>query len=212
MASVKTKICGITSVGDARMCLESGADFLGFNFYPPSPRYIEPDRAREIVELLKNEGFREAIGVGLFVDTQPDEIRRTMETTGLGIVQLSGSESAGDIARLAGYTRIKKVKMTNDFDPAAMDALGAEIYLADTPHPTLAGGTGEAYDYSLAKEAARRCRLFLAGGLTPETVAEAIRTVMPFGVDVATGVESAPGIKDPAKVLAFCEAVRNLDQ
>jgi phosphoribosylanthranilate isomerase len=208
MASVKIKICGITSPGDARMCLESGADYLGFNFYPPSPRYIEPHRAREIVETLKTEGFRNAFGVGLFVDTAPVEIRRTMDAAGLEIVQLSGNESAGDIARLKGYTRIKSVKMTKDFDPAALDALGADIYLADTPHPTLAGGTGEAYDYSLAREAARRCRLFLAGGLTPETVARAIQDARPFGVDVATGVEIAPGRKDPGKVAAFCSAVR----
>ena len=210
MASVKIKICGIKTIGDARMCLESGADYLGFNFYPPSPRYIEPERAREIVDTLRSEGFTEDFGVGLFVNTPPEEARRTMGIAGLKIVQLAGNESAEDIARLEGFTRIKSVKMTEDFDPASMDALGAEFYLADTPHPTLAGGTGEAYDYSLARDAARRHGLFLAGGLTPETVADAVRIVDPYAVDVATGVESSPGKKDPGKVAAFCNAVRAL--
>ncbi|MCX7016505.1 MAG: phosphoribosylanthranilate isomerase [Candidatus Sumerlaeota bacterium] len=211
MPQTKIKICGIVSPGEALHALRCGADFLGFNFYPPSPRYIAPETVGEILAFLRANGYGRVEAVGVFVDCPPADIRRIASERGLRIVQLHGSETPDDVKQLDGFTRIKAVRVRDASCAEEMARYGAEAYLAEAPSLAAPGGTGQSYDYALAREAARRHRLFLAGGLRPETVAEAIRIVRPYAVDVASGVESAPGVKDPAKVEAFCRAVRELD-
>jgi phosphoribosylanthranilate isomerase len=208
MATTKIKICGITSADDALACLKAGADFLGFNFYPKSPRYLKPEQAKGVLDDLRMQGFGNAMAVGLFVNAPVEEIRRAMALCGMRIVQLHGSETRETIEQLKGFLRIKAVKMADASSAEAMESLGADAYLAEAPHPTLEGGTGMSYDYAVAAEPARKHKLFLAGGLDAENVAEAIRRVQPFAVDVASGVERGPGKKDNRKVEAFCRAVR----
>jgi len=208
MAKTRIKICGIVSESDALECLKAGADYLGFNFWRGSPRHIEPQQAKEILERLRQSGVTRLDAVGVFVDAPAEEIRRTLAACGANIVQLHGSESPQDVAALQGLFRIKAIQIEDPSCAKAMDRYGAEAYLADSPSSGGRGGTGQAYDYSLTIEAARRHRLFLAGGLTAETVGQAIEMVRPYGVDVASGVEISPGVKDIEKVRAFCKAVR----
>lgn len=208
MCASKVKICGITCLEDAREAIQAGADYLGFNFYPPSPRYIEPLRVAAILEALRHEGLEPVPSVAVFVNAPPESIRQALAGSTLKIVQLHGQEPPEAVAALEGFTRIKAVKVAGADWARGIERYGAEAYLAEAPHPTLAGGSGESYDYALVADPARRLRIFLAGGLAPDTVAEAVRIVHPYAVDVASGVESAPGRKDPVKLRAFCQAVK----
>lgn len=212
MAFTRVKICGITNAEDALEAVKAGAHFLGFNFYRKSPRYVEPAKVKEILEYLHEHEADEVLSAGVFVDESAETIHAAMDASGLRIVQLHGNETPELLEELRDYYRIKAVKVSGAKWAQALDQYDAEAFLADAPHLTLPGGTGEGYDYSLVTSAAQTHKIFLAGGLTPETVADAVRAVRPYCVDVASGVELSPGKKDPTKVHAFCRAVQEADQ
>lgn len=198
------KICGVTTPNDAAACQAAGADLLGVNFWPSSPRCVSPERV--------GAEIRNAVGipmVGLFVDPTLDEIERALEASGVGIVQLHGA-AAPEIPRSwrVEVIRAAPVRSPADVAQAETAAAGAGTLLVDS---AAVGGSGTPIDASLLDALAglaRRRRLLLAGGLRPDTVGAAVRRVRPWGVDVASGVESAPGRKDPAKVRAFVAAAR----
>jgi phosphoribosylanthranilate isomerase len=197
------KICGTTNLADARFAVDCGADMLGFIFYPPSPRYVEPAVAAEIIASLPAEVAR----VGIFVNESVDHMTRIAEQAGLTALQLHGDEPAGMITELAGYRVIKALSLRTDDDLARLDAYSAAELLIDTPCEQW-GGSGKTGDWALASEAASRHPIILAGGLTPDNVAAAIAAVCPVGVDAISGVEAAKGTKDPDKVRAFIAAAR----
>jgi phosphoribosylanthranilate isomerase len=211
--STRVKICGLTNLADAQSAVDAGADFLGFILYPKSPRYVAPATVAQIIQTLQLP-TRLPQTVGVFVNTPVAEIIHLLETTGLDLAQLHGDESEADLAQLAG----RGYKAVRPADAAcAPAALPFTAYpnattphlLIDAYHPTLYGGTGHLGDWAVA-EALRQTvpRLVLAGGLTPENVPYAIAAVQPWGVDVAGGVEVAPGRKDHVKVRDFVTAVR----
>ncbi|NDJ78278.1 MAG: phosphoribosylanthranilate isomerase [Chloroflexi bacterium] len=214
------KICGTTTLNNALMCATSGADLLGLNFYPPSPRYVTPEVARTITDGLRSElGAECPLLVGVFVNLDASEVAQIMDTAGLDAAQLSGDESPDMIAALRGraYRAIRPRSM-------AEARQLAETYLIHTPederlpallvdayHKALYGGTGEQASVEVAL-AVREItpRLMLAGGLKPENVAERAKAIKPWGVDVASGVESGtPGIKDQTAVRALVDAVQS---
>src|SRR3984957_10898700 len=201
----RVKICGITTWQDARLSVDLGASALGFNFYPLSPRAISLADAWSIIRRLPP--FVEAVGV--FVDWEPQVVDAVARAARLGSVQLHGAESPGEVAELAGKHRvIKAVQVKRGFRAASLARYrAADAILLDGFARGLHGGTGRTLDWKLARAASRYGRIILAGGLTPENIAEAIRVARPFAVDVASGVESRPGRKDPAKLRALFAAV-----
>jgi phosphoribosylanthranilate isomerase len=208
---IRVKICGLTTLEDALLAIEAGADLLGFNFHPASPRHIFPTDCARLVTALAS--FRPAVQlVGVFVNTPSEQIRRILASCNLDLAQLSGDEPAEDLARLG-------VQAFKAFRPASPDELEHLLQsyplrkqppacLLDAYRPGQYGGTGQVADWSLAAGLARRAPLLLAGGLRPENVAQAVTQVHPWGVDVASGVESSPGRKDPERLRAFIQAAR----
>jgi len=192
------KICGITRAADAAAAIEAGADLLGFNFWAPSPRYLTPAAAAPIVRMLP----RRVVAVGIFVDPEPDAVRCAIETAGIGILQFHGNEPP-EFCHAFGMPVMKALRVARCADIVqGAAAYPGDWILADTADPVRPGGTGRALvPEPVARELARR--LFLAGGLTPETVADAVRTLRPLGVDVCSGVELHPGSKDPARLRSF---------
>lgn len=206
---VAVKICGITTVEDGLAAARAGADAIGLVLWPGSRRTVDPATAREIAEAMPPLVQR----VGVFVDPTAAEVARAVEEIGLDVVQLHGDESPQLCAAID--TRVvKALRVDAGFDPAVVDAYAGVTagILLDTRGPgrdAAPGGTGQAFDWSLAAPARERARyLVLAGGLTPENVARAIAAVEPDAVDVSSGVESAPGRKDPERVRAFVRAAR----
>jgi phosphoribosylanthranilate isomerase len=201
----RVKICGITNWADAKLCVDAGASALGFNFYAPSPRSVSPAAAWEIIRRLPP--LVEAIGV--FVNWQADAVSSLARALRLHAVQLHGDESAGDVETLAArITVIKAVQVKNGFRPESLKKFSAaSAILLDGFREGLRGGTGATVDWKVAAEAASHANIILAGGLTPENVAEAIAIARPYAVDVASGVESTPGTKDPRLVRTFMSAV-----
>lgn len=202
-AMVKVKICGITSLDDALLALDAGADALGFVFYPPSSRNISPEQAAYIIRQLPP--FIQT--VGLFVNESLERVNRTADACGLDIIQLHGEESPDFCA---GVTRrvLKALRVKNAASLEPMAFYQVSAFLLDAWSPTAPGGTGETFNWDLALDASRRDRIILAGGLTPDNIADAIRQVRPYGVDVSSGVECAPGRKDPEKVREFIRRVK----
>jgi phosphoribosylanthranilate isomerase len=201
----KIKICGIKTVVDALAAKEAGADLIGFNFYPKSPRYIDVGRCRDIMSVMRKYGS--ITYVGLFVNASAAEIRATLETCGLSLAQLHGDETPEMVNALDG----KAFKAFRGV-PQSLDGFArreAPVLLVDASVKGAYGGTGVTADWEGAAELAKQYPLLLAGGLTPENVAEAVQRVKPWGVDVASGVESAPGEKDLHKMMAFVKAVRS---
>jgi phosphoribosylanthranilate isomerase len=196
------KVCGITRLADARHALQEGATALGFVFWSPSPRVISPGNAREIIAALPDH----AVPIGVFVNESPEQIREVVAVTGVKAVQLHGDEMPGEFESL-DRPLFRSVTL-DDLDEISCGWPAETTFLLDASDRVRRGGTGKAIDWSRAAAAARRHRLVLAGGLTPLNVEEAIRTVRPYGVDVSSGVESAPGIKDFEKVSAFLENAR----
>jgi len=192
------KICGVTRAVDAAVAIEAGADLLGFNFWTSSQRYITPVAAAPLVRMLP----RRVLAVGIFVDPEPAVVWRAIETAGIGILQFHGNEPS-EFCHAFGMPVMKALRVARLADLGE----GAAAYpddwvLADTADPVRPGGTGRALALEpVAPELARR--LFLAGGLTPETVTAAVRTLRPLGVDVCSGVELSPGTKDPARLRSF---------
>ena len=202
MTSIFIKVCGITRVSDALHAVEQGATALGFVLWPKSPRAITVDRAAEIIATLPSH----VMAVGVFVNEPIDSIRSAAERAHLTAVQLHGEEPPA-YADALDWPVIRAVSV-DEIDLAA-DAWSAETaLLVDNIDPVRRGGTGSAVDWSRAAGIAKTRRVVLAGGLTAENVATAIRAVHPFGVDVSSGVESAPGVKDVDKVTQFISNAR----
>lgn len=201
---VKVKICGITCLEDALTAVKAGADALGFVFYSASPRHVLPEQAAEIIHHLPP--FVQT--VGLFVNADLATVNATADQCGLDIVQLHGEESPAYCASV--QRRVLKAFRVKDI--STLDALQhypVAGYLLDAWSPTAPGGTGQTFNWEIAAEAVKSGhRIILAGGLTPENIAECIRQVHPYGVDVSSGVESAPGHKETAKVTRFINQAR----
>jgi phosphoribosylanthranilate isomerase len=203
----RIKVCGITRIEDALDCIDAGVDTLGLNFWSGTKRHVDIARATSIVEAVA--GQVEIVAV--FVDAEREEITRTLGETGITWAQLHGDESPELVrAFLPNAYKAIGVRATDASVQARAALYPGEHLLLDAFVPgAMPGGTGHTFDWALARDIARVRMLTLAGGLTPVNVAEAIRTVQPYRVDVASGVESAPGVKDPTKVRAFVAAARS---
>jgi phosphoribosylanthranilate isomerase len=199
------KICGLTTLADAEAALDAGADYLGFNFYPKSPRYLAPEACAQIVAGL---GARLAgvKTVGIFVNEMPEQVRVVLATGRLDLAQLHGEESPETVQALGGRAYKAFRGSGRAWEAYAAAGPGAPAFLVDAYVPQAYGGTGQVADWAAAKPLAVQYPLFLAGGLTPENVALAVAQVRPWGVDVASGVESAPGKKDVQKMKDFVAA------
>jgi phosphoribosylanthranilate isomerase len=205
----RIKICGLTRLGDAQHAADLGAAALGFNFYPLSPRYIEPAAAHAIVRRLPP--FVTAVGVFANETDAGRVISRACEA-GATAVQVRGPGFPPLQELLSVFPVVVAVAVSEGFEPQELGKIEASAFLLDAFDPARLGGTGRTFDWSVAREAKQYGPIILAGGLTPENVARAVREVRPFAVDVASGVESAPGIKDPAKLRAFFAAVAEADR
>lgn len=203
----RVKICGLTRPDDAAIAVQLGADAIGLVFYPPSPRTLDIETARNIVSALP--AF--ATVVGLFVDEDESVVRKILEQVRIDLIQFHGEE-APDYCRRFGKPYIKAVRMRSETDLASVvrahpDAAG---FLLDAWHPDAKGGVGHCFDWNLVPEEFRQS-VILAGGLTHENVGEALRTVGPYAVDVSSGVEEGKGIKDAGKMAAFLAQVHEYD-
>lgn len=202
--SVKVKICGITNLPDAQAAVAAGADLLGFIFAERSPRRMTV----EAVAALGRQLPLEALRVGVFVDPTEDMVARAIRECGLNLVQFHGSEPP-EFCTQFGIMSVKAFRMRDEQSLAALADYPTDAWLLDTYSETQAGGTGQTFNWDLALAAKHHGRpLFLAGGLTPDNVGEAVRCVQPFAVDVSSGVEQTPGRKDHAKVAAFIRAAK----
>jgi phosphoribosylanthranilate isomerase len=197
MSRVRVKICGITRLEDALASVELGADALGFNFWPRSKRFIEPAAARAIVDRLPP--FVTAVGV--FVDARPGEVLAAAARSGVRALQLHGDEDPAEVNAYELPT-VKALRLAGPDDLELLLRYRVSGFLVDAPSQDF-GGSGLTCDWRLAREAARRATVILAGGLNPDNVAQAVREVGPYGVDVASGVESAPGVKDHRQLQRF---------
>jgi phosphoribosylanthranilate isomerase len=213
--AVRIKICGVTRADEALACFAAGADLIGLNFHPLSPRFLQPPRAAEIVAVLE----RPEQVVGVFVDRPPKEVAATARALGLSTVQLHGNEPPGDLVELRPLNVIRAFRIGGPTDLNAMRVylrntheLGRppDAVLIDAFVPGLEGGTGVTIADELLSGLTSLPHLILAGGLTAENVSERIERVRPWMVDVASGVESSPGRKDLAKVRSFIRAVQSV--
>lgn len=206
MTPMQIKICGVANEKDARACVEFGADMIGFNFYPKSPRYVDPEVVREIVDAMP----RGTCSVGVFVDADVEEIRKTAELAGVRCVQLHGETMPATCSELARDFRVICAFPTNaQFRPENVAAFSDCDVLLDAYHPEFRGGSGQTCDWTAAQATLRFTKfLILSGGLNTQNVGRAITAVMPHGVDVCSGAESAPGIKDHRELERFINAVR----
>lgn len=198
------KICGLTTIADALAAAEAGADMIGLNFYIRSPRFVSTETASKIAAALPGRICK----VGLFVEEPARSVRKIAELLGLDAVQLHGSYPRGIAGKLPRFTLIRAFHVAAEEDLDQLEAAEADYFLLDGLAAGLHGGTGRRCDWSLASKAKDYGRIILAGGLTPGNVAEAVREVRPDGVDVASGVESAPGRKDIELMRRFVEAAR----
>jgi phosphoribosylanthranilate isomerase len=227
------KICGLTNLDDTLAAIDAGADYLGFNFYPPSPRYIAPQACARIVGQLAQRGAR-VTTVGVFVNQAPAAVAALLDACGLDLAQLHGDERSEQLGLLQGraFKAVRDAATLTTGDLAALSLLSSgrrrgdrwpadaattrditagqlpagPAFLLDAQVPNAYGGTGRLADWDLAAALAAEYSIFLAGGLTPANVAAAIEQVRPWGVDVASGVETAPGVKDHEKFKAFVQA------
>ncbi len=202
MGRLKVKICGITRLEDALAAVRLGADALGFNFWPRSKRYLPPAEARAIVRRLPPL----VTAVGVFVDPTRDEVVRAVEASGVYVAQLHGDEPP-ELCLSLPVPVLKAIRVVDNNSLAALASYEVRGFVLDTPSSGY-GGSGRTFNWSLVAEVARELPIVLAGGLTPENVGEAVRTLRPWAVDVASGVESSPGVKDPEKMRRFIENVR----
>lgn len=205
--SVKVKICGITNLADAQAAVEAGADLLGFVFYEKSPRHVTVQTARDIARRLPPFIAR----VGVFVNAAEELISQALGECGLNVLQFHGDETPAFCTRF-GVMSVKAFRVRDAASLCALPAFHTDAWLLDAHTSGRRGGTGATFNWDLAVEAQKFGRpIFLAGGLTAENVAEAVRRVQPFAVDVSSGVESSPGAKDHDKVRAFIAAARQSD-
>jgi phosphoribosylanthranilate isomerase len=203
----RVKICGIKTIHDALAAMEAGADLIGFNFYPESPRYIDAGICRDIMSVMRLYGHITYVGV--FVNAPREAVRATLDTCGLSLAQLHGDEPHEMLTALHG----RAFKAFRGL-PAQLNGFSrkdAPAFLLDASVKGEYGGTGVTADWTGAAQLAGSHPLLLAGGLTPENVEEAVRQVKPWGVDVASGVESSPGVKDATRMRAFVQAVKRVE-
>jgi phosphoribosylanthranilate isomerase len=200
---IRIKICGMTNVDDALHACACGADALGFVFYDKSPRCVTARQARDILAVLPPL----VTTVGLFVNEAPGRIREIADYCTLDVIQLHGDEESS-ACDFAPRRVIKALRVRDEESFAGHESFRVSALLLDAWVAGSYGGTGETFNWGLAAAVARKRPVILAGGLTPENIAEAVRVVSPYGVDVSSGVEAAPGKKDPQKVAAFIRAAR----
>ena len=204
---MRIKICGITNLADAEAAVEHGAWAIGLNHFRESPRFCPPEAAVEIAASMR----RRCEVAGVFVNASLDEIARAVDDEGLTLVQLHGDEGPAfcqEVTRRSGAGVIKAFRVRSQDEVRGAGAFRVGYHLMDAHHPDRHGGTGERFDWDLVAGRRSEIPMLLAGGLTPENVAEAISVVKPWGVDVASGIESAPGRKDLALLAAFFEAAQ----
>ena len=208
--STQIKFCGLTEPIDAELAVEAGAWALGMIFWKGSRRRCKLSRAVEIAEVVG----RRAELAGVFVNAPLPEVTGVVDAAGLTLVQLHGDEGpayCAEVARRTGVRVIKAARVRSRADIQALEPFHVDFHLLDSFHPGLPGGTGETFAWELLAGRRRRVPLILSGGLTPQNVAQGIAAVAPFAVDVASGVELSPGIKDPDALQAFAAAVRAAD-
>jgi phosphoribosylanthranilate isomerase len=201
---MRVKFCGITRVEDALEAARLGAWAIGLNHWPDSPRYCEPAAAVEISAAVR----RQVEVAGVFVNPTLDELAQTAEDESLTMLQLHGGEGAAfcrEAARRTGCKVIKAIRVRSAAEVRAAEAFRTDFHLLDAHQPGSPGGTGDSFDWELLADRRSDVPLILAGGLTPENVDEAVATVQPHAVDVASGIESQPGVKDHALMGAFME-------
>jgi phosphoribosylanthranilate isomerase len=204
----RVKICGITRLEDAEPAIELGAWALGFILWPQSKRFVEPAVAAGITRQVR----RKVETVGVFVNQTLDEIADAVDFLGLTHVQLHGDEGpsfCSAVAQRTGAKVIKAVRIGHAADLRDLERYHTDFHLLDTAKAGQYGGTGKTWDWALVANRRAKIPALLSGGLTSENVAEGIAAVRPYGVDVASGVEASPGIKDPAKLEAFFAAVES---
>jgi phosphoribosylanthranilate isomerase len=200
---VKIKICGITNIEDAMAAVDMGADALGFNFYKKSPRFIEPQKAAEIIAQLPPF----IVPIAIFVNESEDKILEALKSACIHGVQFHGDETPEFCQRFGNHV-IKAFQVKDKESLKHMSHYRVSAYLLDSYKEGMRGGTGETFDWHLAVVAKTFGRVILAGGLNPDNVAEAVKLVQPYGVDVAGGVEREKGVKDHGKMKKFITEVR----
>jgi phosphoribosylanthranilate isomerase len=201
----RVKVCGITRPQDAELAVELGAWALGFILWPGSKRAADPAVAAGIAAAMR----RRVLLVGVFVNATLEEVAGHAEALQLSHVQLHGDEGpsyCAEVGRRTGCKVIKAVRITDASSFQDLERFHTDLHLLDTAARGLRGGTGETWDWGLARRRPRTVPAILSGGLTPENVAEGIAALDPYAVDVASGVEAAPGVKDPARLAAFLSA------
>jgi len=203
MSRVKVKICGVVALEEAEAAVESGADALGFNFWPKSPRYISPKAASRIIGKLSPV----VSTVGVFVNEEVSNITRIASELGLTAVQLHGDESPEFCERLGPIKKIKAIRVGQDFDLSVIERFPVNMILLDSNIKGSYGGTGQRFDWRIAIEAKRLARIMLAGGLNADNVWDAVTHVRPAAIDVCSGVEAEPGRKDLDKLRRFMSIV-----
>ena len=204
----RIKVCGLTREADVRLARDLGVDAIGLVFWPRSPRAVSVERAAR----LAREAGPFVTVVGVFVDEEPDRVAQVAREVGLGAVQLHGSEPVAQWTTFPGGA-LKAVAVTDAWDPMSLSGWPARVVpVLDVHDPERRGGTGRRVDWDVAARAAALRPVVLAGGLTPDNVGEAIRRVAPAGVDVSSGIEDAPGVKNAEAMRRFVEAVRRMDE
>lgn len=203
--ALKLKICGITRLDDARYCAAAGADYLGFIQHPDSPRYIDPAAARDIIEWVYGP---EAVGV--FVNRSAEAVNSAVDEAGFALAQLHGDESP-EVCEQVNVPVVKAFRIGPNTTPEEVEAFferyrdAASYFLLDSFADGVFGGSGSSFDWRVAADTADASRVFVAGGLNASNVADAVQTISPFGVDVSSALESAPGVKEFEAVDAFFE-------
>jgi phosphoribosylanthranilate isomerase len=206
---MKVKVCGITNYEDAAMIVDQGADALGFNFFPQSPRYVDPADARSIIRRIPPF----VVSVGLFVNVaEPSRVSAIAHAAGVQVLQLHGDETPEYCRDLEDWPLIKALRIGESGILEDLEEYPVQAFLLDVRDDTLFGGTGKSFDWELARNIKHIRPIILAGGLTVDNVQKAIQTVDPYAVDVCSGVESAPRKKSAQKVIEFMNEVRNVNR
>lgn len=206
----KVKICGLTTLEDARFVSGALADYLGFIFYPESPRYVEPAKAGAIINWLEGPGK-----VGVFVNQPLDDVNSIAKQTGVDYVQLHGNESP-DYCTLVEKPIIKVFHVSSETSRDDLEQQidpymeHVEFFLFDTKVDGKWGGTGQTFDWNILKEISNEKPFFLSGGLNPENIEDAIQKVQPYAVDLSSGLEESPGLKDFDKIELFFDKMRDI--
>ena len=203
---VKVKICGITNIEDAMAAIDAGADALGFVFFRESPRYISPENAKAIINALPPF----IVKTGVFVNEPIENIEKIISMTGVDLIQLHGNESPEMCRSSRRIIKAFRVKSMESMDPLNDYKELVSAFLLDTYTPDVLGGTGQIFNWDIAIEAKQFGRIILAGGLTPENIADAVKRVAPYAVDVSSGIESKRGKKDHKKMQFFIERAKSV--